>query len=54
MRHASGVGRLMQARGAEAHGNEWDVSMILAFRGLIVSGALFLLQLLETACHSRK
>lgn len=36
MRHASGVGKLMQARGAEAHNNEWDTSMVLAFRGLMV------------------
>lgn len=36
MGHARGVGMLMQARGAKAHDNEWDVSMVLAFRGLMV------------------
>jgi hypothetical protein len=37
MKHASGIGRLMQLRGSALHRNEFDNSMIKAFRGIIVS-----------------
>jgi hypothetical protein len=36
MKHAAGIARLMQFRGAKSHANEFDNSMLIAFKGIIV------------------
>lgn len=43
MAHASGVGRLMQVRGAAAHDTEWDVALVSGFRGLMVGNTVALM-----------
>jgi hypothetical protein len=40
MKHAAGISRLMQFRGPDQFYNEFDHSMLLAFRGIIVSHSL--------------
>lgn len=37
MHHAKAVSHLMQQRGPEAHKQDWDKAMLVAFRGLTVS-----------------
>lgn len=37
MKHASAVGYLMQQRGPDAFREDWDKSMLIAFRGILVS-----------------
>ncbi|KAB5570190.1 hypothetical protein GE09DRAFT_698513 [Coniochaeta sp. 2T2.1] len=41
MKHAAGVSWLLQQRGPEAHRDDWDRSMLVSFRNIIIMHALF-------------
>ena len=41
MKHASGIGLLIQARGPQSHRTEFDHCLLKSFRGVIIMDALF-------------
>ncbi|KAJ2906862.1 C6 zinc finger domain protein [Zalerion maritima] len=40
-RHANGIARLMQHRGAKSFYNQWDWGLLLSYRGLLIASSIF-------------